>query len=100
MQLPSVKKARLSAEAISKSFNFNTNESRTIVAQIFNFNSWEELVKKLQNVEDKALSNTEEHHLNEIFAHRLSDIVGIPLNRNLQDLLSKMSPYSKKPSPY
>ncbi|MEZ8733820.1 hypothetical protein [Vibrio sp. 10N.239.312.D08] len=100
MQLPSAKKARLSAEAISKSFNFEANESRAIIAQIFNFNSWEQLIKKLQNVEDKALSNTEEHHLNEIFVHRLSDIVGIPLNRNLQELLSKMSPYRKKPSPY
>ena len=51
MQLPSAKKARLSAEAISKSFNFEANESRAIIAQIFNFNSWEQLIKKLQNVE-------------------------------------------------
>ncbi|WP_063664864.1 hypothetical protein [Aliivibrio fischeri] len=100
MTIPTTKKARLCADVISKSFNLDLKESRKLIAQVFNFNSWDHFIESTQNVKDRTLSESEVYTLNEIFSHRLCQILDIPISRNLLELIKKMSPYSKKPAPY
>jgi hypothetical protein len=98
MKLPTSKKAELSSIAISKSLRLTLDEARLILAQVFNFTSWDDFASKLPT--ETKIEPTEIYSLNQIIMEKLSRIIEVNSHHSVKSLVDCISPYSEQPKPY
>lgn len=96
LPLPTIKKLRLSANALSKSFNINESDARKIIASAFDINSWDALATKAGK-NDLNLTAGEFNSYNEFLAQRLASILDLDNNKGLLEVVCSISPYATKP---
>lgn len=96
LPLPTMKKLRLSANALSKSFNIIDSEARKILSSVFGASSWDALAAKAGKA-DLNLTAGELKNYNEFLAHRLATILDLDNNKGFLEAVSSISPYAIKP---
>ena len=84
------KKLKLSAEAISKTFNINANDGRKLVVNALKLKTWEDALEKSTNAQISIHSNFE-------WSETILSALKIDTSTNLIELLKSTSPLNPKP---
>ncbi|MCZ2801982.1 MULTISPECIES: hypothetical protein [Vibrio] len=99
MILPTPKMARLSAISLSKSIKIPETDARQVIALLFNFNSWNNLIKGLPATQPQV-EPTALHSTHQFMAEKLSEMVGVDNGPAIYELIKSISPFGKKPKAY
>lgn len=99
MVLPTHKKARLSATSLSKSLNIDDKEARRLLAELFNFKSWDAFINALPTQEPQV-APTALNSTHQFMAEKLSDILQVDQYDAILALMKSISPFSNKPKAY
>lgn len=99
MLLPTtIKKARLSADALAKSFNMQPSVTRDLLASCFNCNGWDSLCQQITNNTNKSEpSAPEAKQANDFLSEKIAQRLNIPPSKYLNNVIASCSPYAKKP---
>ncbi|MEH0790877.1 hypothetical protein KW882_01090 [Vibrio parahaemolyticus] len=95
---PNVKKARLSADALAKSFNLSSDRGRELLASCYEIKGWNSFCEKISTQPDtNQLDPTEQNQINEILMAKISSRLSIPQSKYLKQVIESCSPFSQKP---
>ena len=96
MKFPSLKKAKLSAVALAKSFKLTGSDARHLLAESFNEKSWANFCLRLSAVEPQVTSG-EVYNIVEILTSRIAARLSLEPSRQLKAVIESAHPYQSKP---
>ncbi|CAH7416051.1 conserved hypothetical protein [Vibrio chagasii] len=95
---PNVKKARLSAEALAKSFNMSSESARNLLAACYEVRGWDAFCSLVsQSSNNTNTSASEINQTNEFLMAKVAANLDIPQSKYLKSVIESCSPFSNKP---